>query len=102
MEFPPKHSHPPSTLVPESKCVMTLFSSDQDQENEKMALRSLIAALEFATEIFDSLPNTLLEIDETKNKLNEALLACCRLNLSNNIYLGNEPINDQRPNVMSA
>lgn len=81
---------------------MTLFSSEQDQENEKIALRSLIAALEFATEIVDSLPDTLLEIDETKNKLNEALLACCRLNLSKNIYLENQTINERIPNVMSA
>lgn len=81
---------------------MTEFLYEQEKENQKKALRSLIATLEFASEIVDSLPGTLLEIDETKNKLNEALLSCCRLHLSNNIHLGVESLNDLRPHVMSA
>lgn len=81
---------------------MTPFLSEQDQDTEKKALRSLIATLEFANEIVNSLPLTLLEIEETKNKLNETLIACCRLKLANNFYLDNSPVNDQRPNAMSA
>lgn len=66
---------------------MTAAVSLQIPRESDQALRSLVSALEFSSEIIARLSVSSIEKIEAETKIKDALIACHRLNLENKIAL---------------
>jgi hypothetical protein len=66
---------------------MSVAASLQIPKNSDQALRSLVSALEFSSEIIARLSVSSMEKIEAETKIKDALIACNRLNLEHKISL---------------